>query len=110
MTNYILAIDQGTTGTTALLVGHDLRVHGRHTVDFHQHFPKPGWVEHNPEEIWVSVRQAILELLEATLLQVDGNVVLFQGARFGGDFDGVGLAFVRVLSYNERRGACSLYK
>ena len=36
------------------------------TVDFPQYFPKPGWVEHDPEEIWASVRQAILELLEAT--------------------------------------------
>ena len=66
MTEYILAIDQGTTGTTALLVGHDLRIHGRQTVDFQQHFPKPGWVEHNPEEIWASVRKAILYLLEKT--------------------------------------------
>ncbi len=66
MTDYILAIDQGTTGTTALLVGHDLRIHGSQTIDFQQHFPKPGWVEHNPEEIWASVRQAILELLAAT--------------------------------------------
>jgi len=66
MTDYILAIDQGTTGTTALLVGHDLRIHGSQTIDFQQHFPKPGWVEHNPEEIWSSVRQAILELLAAT--------------------------------------------
>jgi glycerol kinase len=66
MQDYILAIDQGTTGSTALLVGHDLRVHGHRTVDFPQHFPKPGWVEHDPEEIWVSVRQAVLDLLEAT--------------------------------------------
>ena len=66
MQDFILAIDQGTTGSTALLVGHDLRVHGHRTVDFPQHFPKPGWVEHDPEEIWVSVRQAILDLLEAT--------------------------------------------
>lgn len=66
MTEYILAIDQGTTGTTALLVGHDLSVHGRRTVDFPQHYPKPGWVEHDPDDIWSSVRQAILDLLEAT--------------------------------------------
>ena len=66
MTEYILAIDQGTTGTTALLVGHDLRIHGRQTIDFKQYFPKPGWVEHNPEEIWASVRKAILELFAAT--------------------------------------------
>ncbi|MEJ2519181.1 MAG: glycerol kinase GlpK [Desulfuromonadales bacterium] len=64
--DYILAIDQGTTGSTALLVGHDLRIHGRHTVDFPQHYPQPGWVEHDPEEIWLSVRQAVLDLLEKT--------------------------------------------
>ena len=66
MPDFILGIDQGTTGSTALLIGHDLRVHGRCTIDFPQHFPKPGWVEHNPEEIWASVRQAILELMEST--------------------------------------------
>lgn len=66
MSDFILGIDQGTTGTTALLIGHDLRVHGRCTVDFPQHFPQPGWVEHNPEEIWASVRKSILGLLETT--------------------------------------------
>jgi glycerol kinase len=66
MPNFILGIDQGTTGSTALLIGHDLRVHGSRTVDFPQHFPNPGWVEHNPEEIWSSVRQSILELLDST--------------------------------------------
>ena len=66
MPDFILGIDQGTTGSTALLIGHDLRVHGRCTVDFPQHFPNPGWVEHNPEEIWSSVRQSILELLQST--------------------------------------------
>jgi len=66
MPDFILAIDQGTTGSTALLVGHDLRIHGQRTVDFPQHFPKPGWVEHDPEDIWASVRQSIIELLEAT--------------------------------------------
>lgn len=66
MPDFILGIDQGTTGSTALLIGHDLRVHGRCTIDFPQHFPKPGWVEHDPEEIWASVRQSILGLLEST--------------------------------------------
>jgi len=51
MPDFILGIDQGTTGSTALLIGHDLRVHSRCTIDFPQHLPKPGWVEHNPEEI-----------------------------------------------------------
>ena len=66
MPDYILAIDQGTTGTTALLVGHDLAVHGRQTVDFPQYYPQPGWVEHDPAEIWHSVRRAVRELLEST--------------------------------------------
>jgi glycerol kinase len=68
MAEYILAIDQGTTGTTALLIGQDLRIHGLQTVDFPQHFPQPGWVEHDPEEIWTSVRKAILYLLEKTTI------------------------------------------
>lgn len=66
MADFILAIDQGTTGTTALLVGHDLAVHGRQTVDFPQHYPRPGWVEHDPEEIWHSVRKGVRQLLETT--------------------------------------------
>ncbi|HAD05078.1 MAG: glycerol kinase [Desulfuromonadales bacterium GWD2_61_12] len=63
MPAYILAIDQGTTGTTALLVARDLSIRSRATVDFPQHFPQPGWVEHDPEEIWASVRQAIARVL-----------------------------------------------
>jgi len=59
MPGYILAIDQGTTGTTALLVDGQQRLHGKCTVDFPQHFPVPGQVEHDPEEIWGSVRQAV---------------------------------------------------
>ena len=48
----ILAIDQGTTGTTCLVVDGELRVRGRGYREFPQHFPQPGWVEHDPEEIW----------------------------------------------------------
>ncbi|MCM2265864.1 MAG: glycerol kinase GlpK [Desulfuromonadales bacterium] len=66
MADYILAIDQGTTGTTALLVGRDLAVHGKQTVDFPQLYPRPGWVEHDPEEIWHSTRKAVRQLLEST--------------------------------------------
>ena len=66
MPDFILSIDQGTTGTTALLVGHDLAVHGKQTADFPQHYPRPGWVEHDPEEIWHSVRRAVRQLFEAS--------------------------------------------
>jgi glycerol kinase len=66
MMHYILAIDQGTTGTTALLIDRDLVIRGKVTVDFPQHYPQPGWVEHDPEEIWFSVLQAIRRLLQET--------------------------------------------
>jgi glycerol kinase len=59
MAKHLLAIDQGTTGTTALVIAEDGRTLGRHTVEFPQHFPKPGWVEHDADEIWESVGAAI---------------------------------------------------
>ena len=52
----ILAIDQGTTGTTCLVVDDELHVLGRGYRELPQHFPRPGWVEHDPEEIWLGVR------------------------------------------------------
>jgi glycerol kinase len=59
-----LAIDQGTTGTTCLVVAEDLRVLGRAYRELPQHFPQPGWVEHDPEELWQSVLSAAAEALE----------------------------------------------
>ncbi len=55
----LLAIDQGTTGTTALLLDQRLRVLATHNVEFPNHFPRPGWVEHDAEEIWRSVAGAV---------------------------------------------------
>lgn len=54
----VLAIDAGTTGVTALVVAEDGRVEARGYQEFPQHFPRPGWVEHEPEEIWVAVLAA----------------------------------------------------
>jgi glycerol kinase len=51
----ILAIDQGTTGTTCLLLADDGHLLGRAYAEIRQHYPKPGWVEHDPIEIWESV-------------------------------------------------------
>ena len=51
----ILAIDQGTTGTTCLVVDAELTVRGRAYAPLPQHFPRPGWVEHDPDEIWAGV-------------------------------------------------------
>jgi glycerol kinase len=48
----VLAIDAGTTGVTALVVDEDASIVSRSYSEFQQHFPRPGWVEHVPEEIW----------------------------------------------------------
>ena len=53
----ILAIDQGTTGTTSLVFDGDGRIRGRAYSEFRQHFPRPGWVEHDPNEIWEVTRR-----------------------------------------------------
>lgn len=52
MPRAVLAIDQGTTGTTALVIAHDGSVLGRAYSEFTQYYPKPGWVEHDADEIW----------------------------------------------------------
>ena len=62
---WILAIDQGTTGSTALLLDEDGRLQGRGYAELPQHFSKPGWVEHDGEEIWQSVLRAMAEALAA---------------------------------------------
>jgi glycerol kinase len=69
----ILALDQGTTGSTALVVDGQGRVLGRAYSEFTQHFPQPGWVEHDAEEIWaVTVRVAREALADARGAEVVG--------------------------------------
>ena len=59
MKQYILAIDQGTTGTTALLVDRNGQVQGRGYAQIDQYYPQPGWVEQDPVDIWQKTLQAI---------------------------------------------------
>ena len=61
----ILAIDQGTTGTTCLLFDEQARLRGRAYREFTQHFPQPGWVEHDASEIWDVTRVVAHEALVA---------------------------------------------
>ncbi len=61
----VLALDQGTTGSTVLAVGAGGEVLGRGYREIQQHFPRPGWVEHDPEEIWSSILQAAAQALAA---------------------------------------------
>ena len=59
----ILALDEGTTGSTALVIHQDGSVLGRGYREFTQHFPRPGWVEHDPEEIFRVSVEAMQEAL-----------------------------------------------
>jgi glycerol kinase len=61
----ILSIDQGTTGSTVLLFDHAGQIRARAYSEFSQHYPKPGWVEHDAEEIMVVTMKVIAEALKA---------------------------------------------
>ncbi|HEX5592772.1 MAG TPA: glycerol kinase GlpK [Solirubrobacterales bacterium] len=61
----ILAIDQGTTGTTCLVFDREGRVCGRAYSEFEQFFPRPGWVEHDAAEIWEVTRRVAAEAISA---------------------------------------------
>jgi glycerol kinase len=55
---HVLALDQGTSGSTALLLDPDGRVLARGYAELPQYYPQPAWVEHDPEEIWATTGQA----------------------------------------------------
>ena len=63
MRKYILALDQGTTSSRAILFGRDGSIAGCAQRTFRQHYPQPGWVEHDPEEIWESQRAVAAQAL-----------------------------------------------
>ena len=90
----ILAIDQGTTGTTALVFDQRGRIAGRAYAEIGQHFPRPGWVEHDPEEIWRSV-------------QTVGRAALAEAKIGGGDLDAIGITNQRetTVAWDRKTGA-----
>jgi glycerol kinase len=65
----ILALDQGTTGSTALVFGPEGEVLGRAYAEIQQYYPQPGWVEHDAEEIWQKTRRVAVEALAAAEIQ-----------------------------------------
>jgi len=69
--SYILAIDQGTTSSRAILFDSDLRPTATGQQEFAQHFPKSGWVEHDPEDIW----QSVLSTTRTALSAIDARDV-----------------------------------
>ncbi|MEI6791353.1 MAG: FGGY family carbohydrate kinase, partial [Myxococcaceae bacterium] len=74
---FVLSIDQGTTGTTALIADQNLKIISKSNIPFPQVFPKPGWVEHKGDDIWHSVRQSVINCLE------QGNIKPNQIAAIG---------------------------
>ena len=66
---YYMGVDQGTNGTTALILNEKWRVCGKGYAQHQQHYPKPGWVEHDPEEIWQKTQTSIVSALDAAGLE-----------------------------------------
>ena len=62
---FILALDQGTSSSRAIVFDHEGTVRSVAQKEFTQHFPKPGWVEHDPKEIWSSEAAVIAEAISA---------------------------------------------
>ena len=89
----ILAIDQGTTGSTCIVFGEDGRELGRSYSEFEQHFPKPGWVEHDAAEIWEVTRKVAVGALSDAGVQ-------------GGDLKGIGITNQRetVVAWDPKTG------
>jgi glycerol kinase len=89
----ILAIDQGTSGTTCLVFDAGGQVAGRAYSEFRQHFPQPGWVEHDAGEIWEVTRRVAAEAI------ADAGIE-------GAELDGIGIANQRetVVAWDPETG------
>ncbi|HEY1286159.1 MAG TPA: glycerol kinase GlpK [Solirubrobacterales bacterium] len=89
----ILAIDQGTTGTTCIVFDEEGRARGRAYSEFEQHFPRPGWVEHDAAEIWEVTRKVAVGALADAALQ-------------GSDLRGIGITNQRetIVAWDPRSG------
>ncbi len=88
----ILAIDQGTTGTTCIVFDREGRIAGRAYSEFEQHFPRPGWVEHDASEIWEVTRRV-------------GRQALADAGIGGADLEGVGITNQRETVVAWDRGS-----
>jgi glycerol kinase len=90
--SFVLAIDQGTTSTRALIYDSSGREIGAAARELTQHYPQPGWVEHDPEEIWQSVAAVVSQALAAAKI----------GTR---DIAGIGITNQRETSLIWERGS-----
>ncbi|HFD39205.1 MAG TPA: glycerol kinase, partial [Anaerolineae bacterium] len=71
MSDYILALDQGTTSSRAILFDHAGRIVGTAQQEFPQIYPQPGWVEHDPEAIWQSQLETARQVLAQSGVPAD---------------------------------------
>ena len=76
MGKYIIALDQGTTSSRAVLFGREGALLAIEQKEFTQHFPKPGWVEHDADEIWSSQQDVLLALIENNHVQANEIIAL----------------------------------
>lgn len=68
---YIVALDQGTTSSRAVVLDHDANIVSISQREFTQIYPKPGWVEHDPMEIWASQSSTLVEVLAKADIRTD---------------------------------------
>ncbi|MBC6405978.1 MAG: glycerol kinase GlpK [Rhodospirillales bacterium] len=76
MGKYVLAIDQGTTSSRAILFDRDLRIAAVGQREFPQHFPRSGWVEHDPEDLWNTAIATCKEAMAGAAARVDDIVAV----------------------------------
>ena len=92
MGKFLLAIDQGTTGNTALILSDDLKLLAKVNKEFPQIYPQPGWVEHNPEDIWNGVGDVVREAINKAAIDP-------------GDVAGIGITNQRETTLVWERGS-----
>ena len=71
MERYILALDQGTTSSRAILFNHDGEICAVQQKEFTQYFPNSGWVEHDANEIWESQKTVVMDLLKGKSISAE---------------------------------------
>lgn len=71
MKKYFIGLDQGTTGTTTLILSDDWEIHSQGYVEHTQYYPQPGWVEHDALEIWEKTKESIGTALEKGNLRIN---------------------------------------
>ncbi len=92
---YLLAIDQGTSSSRTVIYDHEMRVVASAQQEFPQHYPQPGWVEHDPEDIWASVQSVTRKAMSAA----DATAA---------DISGIGITNQRetTLIWDRKSGHC----